>query len=63
MNKILTLLVLLGTSFMLAACTSTDYILIDRTGGGSLAGNNETGYSIHACGGANCEVGFYSMAS
>lgn len=29
----------------------------------SSSGNNNTGYSIHGCGGVNCEVGYYSMAS
>lgn len=39
----------------------TDFLC--EVGGGGIGGNNVTGYSIHACGGASCETGYYSIAS
>jgi len=63
MNKYFALVVILSTSIMLTGCVTTDYILVNRDGGGSISGNNETGYSIHACGGVDCETGYYSIAS
>lgn len=64
MNKYILFILLLSTSIFVSACTSTDYIIINREGGGSLSGNNETGYSIHACGDTDiCTTGYYSIAS
>ena len=37
--------------------------LCEAGGSGGVGGNNVTGYSIHACGGASCDTGYYSIAS